>query len=149
MTRRLWTRRAVLGSGVLAFLALLGWQYRVRDRLSSLVRRMVARRASMVRMAPGELDRFVDTYVLTDGYRLEGLRDRLPLDRFYGLPFYERLIPEDAAQELELAERLVVTALLQSTDYFSSSGAGSGTRFVSWPQGCWNRFARNRASLRS
>ena len=148
MTRRLWTRRAVVGSGVLAFLALLGWQYRVRDRLSSLVRRIVARRASTVRMAPGELDRFVDAYVRSDGWRLDALRDRLPLDRFYGLPFYQRLIPEDTAQELELAERLVVTALLLSTDYFSSGGE-AGARFVSWPRKCANPFVRTRASLRS
>ena len=144
---RLWTRRAMVGSTVLGFLSLAFWQYRVRDRLSSLVRRMVARRATMVRMAPGELDRFVDAYVRVDGWRLEALRERLPLDRFYGLPFYERLIPEGAAQDLELAERHVVTALLQSTDYFSSGG--EGVRFVSLPRACGNPHARFRASLRS
>lgn len=148
MTRRLWTRRAVVGSGVLGFFAFLSWQYRVRDRKPSLVRRIVARRGSAVRMAPRELDLFVDAYVRVDGWRLEALRDRLPLDRFYGLPFYERLIPEGAAQELDLAERHVVTALLQSTDYFSSGGEAS-VRFVSWPRNCANQFARTRASLRS
>ena len=148
MTRRLWTRRAVVGSGVLGVFAFLSWQYRVRDRLPSLVRRIVARRASSVRIARGELDRFVDAYVRIDGFRLEELRERLPLDRFYGLPFYERLIPEGAAHDLELAERHVVTALLQSTDYFSSGGEAN-VRFVSWPRDCWNPYARTRASLRS
>lgn len=148
MTRQLWTRRAVVGSGVLGVLSFLFWQYRVRDRLHSLVRRIVARRASSVRIAREELDRFVDAYVHVDGFRLGELRERLPLDRFYGLPFYERLIPEDAAQELELAERHVVTALLQSTDYFSSGGDASA-RFVSWPRNCANPFARKRVSLRS
>jgi len=50
----------VVGSGVLGVFAFLSWQYRVRDRLPSLVRRIVARRASSVRIARGELDRFVD-----------------------------------------------------------------------------------------
>ena len=133
----------MVGSTVLGFFSLAFWQYRVRDRLPSLVRRIIARRASMVRMAPGELDRFVEAYVRVDGWRLDLLRDRVPLDRFYGLPFYERLIPPGAVQELELGERHVVTALLQSTDYFSSGGGS--VRFVSWPRTCRNPFARTRA----
>ena len=148
MTRQLWTRRAVVGAGVLGIFSFLFWQYRVRDRLHSLVRRIVARRASSVRIAREELDRFVDAYVRVDGFRLGELRERLPLDRFYGLPFYERLMPGSAVEELELAERHVVTALLQSTDYFSSGGEASA-RFVSWPRNCANPFARNRAALRS
>lgn len=144
MTHRLWTRRAVVGSGMLAVVALLVREFRVRDRRQSLVRRIVTRRASMVRMAPGELDRFVDAYVRNDGWRLDNLRDRVPLDRFYGLPFYERLLPLAVAADLELGERHVVTTLLLSTDFFASGGAGQGARFVSWPRTCANAVAGRR-----
>jgi hypothetical protein len=101
---------------------------------------ILARRAPYLALDAAVQERFAQDFLRHDGWRLQQAIDRLRWPALYGTRWLAWVNSSAGLAALERAERHVVTAALLSTGYFS--GAPAAGRYLGWPGGCINPFAR-------